>query len=419
MHGARDVMRPAQQGAWHCGSESEYAAFRGAALPTLPSVADIELNGHTLVVAGEGGVVRASAVVSPRRDARERRVMPFAIGSAVLSTAVLAVAVVMHGRREVVAPIVLGGTKEPKAPTDDGVERPDPLRAVIEQSVVATTPNTPITLPATTPSTPPTTAPSTPPATTPSTPPATAPSTPPATAPSTPPATAPSTPPATAPSTPPATAPSTPPPVDPPETAIQAFLDLLEQPGREPLRWPIGNSDLGRPIDRQIAEKDRAFQLAKECATQLRFIVASDMERKEKAKNLHASKQDKSSVVAANGFIVQRNENGPGENRRDFLNPTLVARWRAALEALSQRMPLDAADEQLRAPWNNGLADELGPDPKGSDKVVEWLLKFDPPDKNPGFWAELLATQQVLADRKARSAGGKARATDDGGGKAP
>ena len=142
MHGARDVMRPAQQGAWHCGSESEYAGFRAAALPTLPSVADIELNGHTLVVAGDEGVVRASAVASPRPEARERRVMPFAIGSAVLSTAVLAVAVVMHGRRDETAPIVLGEAKELRSTTDESVTSRDALGVAIEKPSTAEPPAT-------------------------------------------------------------------------------------------------------------------------------------------------------------------------------------------------------------------------------------------------------------------------------------
>jgi len=188
MHGARDVLRPAQQGSWHCGSESEYAAFRAAQMPTLPSVADIEANGHTLVVAGDDGPMPAATVASPRRDARERRLMPLAIGSAVLSTAVLAVAVVMYGRRELASIVVpLPSATEEKSTTNP---------AEGGGSLFGASP----------PSAPP---PSTPPATAPSTPPATAPSTPPATAPSTPPEPAPSTP-AAAPSTPLVAAPSMP-----------------------------------------------------------------------------------------------------------------------------------------------------------------------------------------------------------------
>jgi hypothetical protein len=174
MHGARDVLRLAQQGSWHCGSESEYAAFRAAQLPTLPSVADIEANGHTLVVAGDDGPMPAATVASPRRDARERRLMPIAIGSAVLSTAVLAVAAVMYGRRELASIVVpLPSATEEKSTTNP---------AEGGGSLFGASP----------PSAPP---PSTPPATAPSTPPATAPSTPPEPAPSTPPATTPSPPP--------------------------------------------------------------------------------------------------------------------------------------------------------------------------------------------------------------------------------
>jgi len=133
MHGARDVLRPAQQGSWHCGSESEYAAFRAAQMPTLPSVADIEANGHTLVVAGDDGPMPAATVASPRRDARERRLMPLAIGSAVLSTAVLAVAAVMYGRREEVAPIVRGSTQESAVKSDETVRKRDALGDAIHQ----------------------------------------------------------------------------------------------------------------------------------------------------------------------------------------------------------------------------------------------------------------------------------------------
>ncbi|MFN9077566.1 MAG: hypothetical protein ACK5WX_09110, partial [bacterium] len=131
MHGARDVLRLAQQGSWHCGSESEYAAFRAAQMPTLPSVADIEANGHTLVVAGDDGPMPAATVASPRRDARERRLMPLAIGSAVLSTAVLAVAAVMYGRREEVAPIVRGSTQETEPAVGEVVKVKDALESEI------------------------------------------------------------------------------------------------------------------------------------------------------------------------------------------------------------------------------------------------------------------------------------------------
>ena len=141
MHGARDVLRPAQQGSWHCGSESEYAAFRAAQMPTLPSVADIEANGHTLVVAGDDGPMPAATVASPRRDARERRLMPLAIGSAVLSTVVLAVAVVMHVRREDVAPSASGGTQDAPAKTDGVVKRPDSLGQDLVQPVAPPAPS--------------------------------------------------------------------------------------------------------------------------------------------------------------------------------------------------------------------------------------------------------------------------------------
>jgi hypothetical protein len=102
MHGARDALRPAQSGAWHCGSESEYAAFRVmSGLARLPSVADVELNGRTVVIAEDAHDAALGRTAAPRREAAEdaRRLMPFAIGSAVLSTVVLGVAMFTYARR--------------------------------------------------------------------------------------------------------------------------------------------------------------------------------------------------------------------------------------------------------------------------------------------------------------------------------
>lgn len=356
MHGARDVMRPAQQGAWHCGSESEYAGFRAAALPTLPSVADIELNGHTLVVADDDGSVRASAAASPRREARERRVMPFAIGSAVLSTAVLAVAVVMHGRREVVAPVVLGGTKEPKAPTADGVERLDPLGAVIEPNAAAPAPSP---SPATPPSTPPATAPSTPPPTTPSTPPATAPSTPPATAPSTPPATTPSTPPTPASGTPLVTEPT---PLEVLQSAkrqLTGIRSLTPLTQREIDEAPNPNS---ANIWSSISEA--SLRDGRKAAEAIAQLINIDQIEKRKAKE----KWPKDSITKAwtsiettNGFINSFPANGPGGQTKQndaLLRRDLVKVWVEILNELDRIMP-QGSDQSLVANWDAGVDEYL------------------------------------------------------------
>ena len=399
MHGARDVMRPAQQGAWHCGSESEYAGFRAAALPTLPSVADIELNGHTLVVAGDEGVVRASAVASPRPEARERRVMPFAIGSAVLSTAVLAVAVVMHGRRDEATPIVLGEAQELKARTDDSVKKRDALEAAIEK------PEAPPL------SAPPATPPSTPLATPPSAPPALPPSAPPAPAPSTPLATPPNTAPSPAAGTPPAAEPSTPPaaPQDATEEqSIAAFLELLNGAGYEKMSWPMSAPDPAALRRLQDTEKLRVFEFAKECVKHMRFIVGRDKERKKSAVDKERKGEERSDVVKANGFIIQKSIVGPGgDQKRNFLNLDLVEQWKSALEALRQRLPLDDRDAQLRDNWNSGLADGLGPNPEGADGVVASFLSIGIGGKTPDLSAEIAAANQVLKDHARRDAGGQ------------
>jgi hypothetical protein len=99
MHGARDVMRLARDGSWHCGSESEYAAFRvSEGLRWLPSIADFERNGRELGVP-EWALGSAPSAEPKRAEKRPQSLLPFAIGSAVMSTAVLAVALVMWDRR--------------------------------------------------------------------------------------------------------------------------------------------------------------------------------------------------------------------------------------------------------------------------------------------------------------------------------
>ena len=132
MHGARDVMRLARDGAWHCGSESEYAAFRvmnGARW--LPSIAEIETNGRPIEIATGGGsapTVGSDAISSrsthypPRR---ERPLLPFAIGSAVLSTFVLAVAIGMFVMRDRPTIQPQSGGSEPQ--TVQPVQTPDEM----------------------------------------------------------------------------------------------------------------------------------------------------------------------------------------------------------------------------------------------------------------------------------------------------
>ena len=119
MHGARDALRPAQSGAWHCGSESEYAAIRVMnGLACFPSRADVESNGRAITIADEPG----AATRSRRGDARAgdgarapgRRLLPLAIGSAVLSTVVLGVAIWMEQSRRSSAPVTaIGWASEP------------------------------------------------------------------------------------------------------------------------------------------------------------------------------------------------------------------------------------------------------------------------------------------------------------------
>ena len=106
LHGARPALRPAEEGAWHCGEESEYAAFRASAGGAhLPSIAEIESQGRTRVVRDEDAWRgRAHGDGASRRtedgDTRARRLMPLAIGSAALSTVVLAFVLTMWTRRE-------------------------------------------------------------------------------------------------------------------------------------------------------------------------------------------------------------------------------------------------------------------------------------------------------------------------------
>ena len=95
--GAREVLRPARDGAWHCGSETEYAEFRASGeMKWLPSIADIEANGRTrVIVEARRDADPASNRARPAGETdRARRLLPFAVGSAILSTVVLAVAIV-------------------------------------------------------------------------------------------------------------------------------------------------------------------------------------------------------------------------------------------------------------------------------------------------------------------------------------
>jgi hypothetical protein len=143
LHGARPALRAAAEGAWHCGSESEYAAFRvSAGGAHLPSIAEIESQGRTLVVRDDDDERRVrtrrdgAAPYSEGGDARARRLMPLAIGSAALSTVVLAFALTMWSRREnaaeVEVPVFAPSSDTGAAPSDAGG---DPLSGELPKVV--------------------------------------------------------------------------------------------------------------------------------------------------------------------------------------------------------------------------------------------------------------------------------------------
>jgi hypothetical protein len=368
MHGARDVMRPAQQGAWHCGSESEYAGFRAAALPTLPSVADIELNGHTLVVAGDDGVLRASAAASPRREARERRVMPFAIGSAVLSTAVLAVTVVMHGRREVAAPIVLERTQELPEITDEAVKKRDSLGDAIPEPVKAeSNPQHESSAPVDRPTS---KSQETPSSATPSTPAAP----PPSTSPSIPPSTPPAPPPSTRPETPPVQPPSDLPADGPPTPTIERNpLEVLRSVERQlgdirgltPLRpeetSAAPNTDRANVWSKML---ERAFKDGYESAEAVAQLIRIDQIEKQKAREKWPScsiTKAWTSIETTNGFINSLPANGPGGQTRQndaLLRRELVKVWVEILKELDRIIP-QGSDQSLVQKWDAGVEEYL------------------------------------------------------------
>ncbi|MBI1303423.1 MAG: hypothetical protein GC172_06510 [Phycisphaera sp.] len=141
--GARSALRPADEGAWHCGAESEYAAFRASAGGAhLPSIAEVESQGRTLVVRDDDDERRVRtrgdgvAPYSEDGDARARRLMPLAIGSAALSTVVLAFALTMWSRREnaaeVEVPVFAPSSDTGAAPSDAGG---DPLSGELPKVV--------------------------------------------------------------------------------------------------------------------------------------------------------------------------------------------------------------------------------------------------------------------------------------------
>lgn len=160
LHGARAALRPAAEGAWHCGEESEYVAFRASsARAHLPSLAEIESQGHTRVFEDDDarspqarrGAKGAAAAGDD--DARARRLMPFAIGSAALSTVVLAFALTMWTRRENAAAVEVpvfapstggGGAAHHGLPDPLGGEMPK-AQAVVERTTPEPSPEVPKT----------------------------------------------------------------------------------------------------------------------------------------------------------------------------------------------------------------------------------------------------------------------------------
>ena len=414
-HGARDVLRPAQSGAWHCGNESEYAAFRvTSGLARLPSVAEIEVNGRELGVP-EWALGSAPSAQPKRAEKRPQSLLPFAIGSAVMSTAVLAVALVMWERRG-------GGETKvvPLASGSDGkaaVQAPAGAKDQLNLQIP--------TVPA---------ASSAPPSMTPASasPPSPVPEPVSGPAPAAP--AAPAAPPTPS-DVPPATAPlqqdggngdpaaesqrpgitetkST--TLETPSPDALSIIDAAKRIDARPLRMPLrkdfaGNMSLGITIDQEWksainAECERARHLAGRAVEALAELVKRDRELKSSAKERQNEGAPISAIETCNGFIVTKSvESGNvAQHRgkhRPLLQRKLVTRWIEFLERLVQVMPLEPSPVQ--AAWNTEVDRLTAMQPSDVRGVVHDLLSAPESSGDNGeapskdLNTELLAAGQV------------------------
>lgn len=365
-HGARDVLRPAQSGAWHCGNESEYAAFRvTSGLARLPSVAEIEVNGRELGVP-EWALGSAPSAQPKRAEKRPQSLLPFAIGSAVMSTAVLAVALVMWDRRG-------GGAINALPPSagSDGasvVESPSEASDSLKLPIQTELPEPPVQPPA-------------PPVQPPERPvePPTAPDQPavvteqatvvpppvPPTLEQTPPV---PVQPATQtdlgePKGPQSQQVSYPPSLtaDKLDVAINQLKSITE------VRWPSRKEIQASPFNGRADDANRAaiqksMLTGRAVANQLIALVEFDQSLKQDARSVWSSERvDETKawtyVTDRNGFICWFPANGPGSDKQDdrLLNRGRLNDWNAVLKEILRIRP-GSKDAELAGAWDEGVS---------------------------------------------------------------
>jgi hypothetical protein len=379
-HGARDVLRPAQSGAWHCGNESEYAAFRvTSGLARLPSVADIEVNGRELGVP-EWALGSAPSAQPKRAEKRPQSLLPFAIGSAVMSTAVLAVALVMWVQRGVGEDnsLALFGGNDEKPAAESPAGSPDPLGGALPPASPPAAPLAPPTQEPASPASPPTPPPESP--------------APPAEPPTQEPA-----PPAQ-----PPTLTAQPPDSDGSQGSRNVQVSVAARPQSDELddavkklklipkvRWFNDHEIEAPPFNGRAAEaRERALDNAElsgsAVAQQLIRLVTFDQSLKRDASSQWSSgaaeTKSWSLITPRNGFICTYPANGPGSNGQDdrLLNRALLTKWKRVLEEID-RIRCDSAQKELVSAWDKGASrvfDQVAPsDPlKGAKKAVRKLL---------------------------------------------
>jgi len=124
LQGPRDVMRIASAGVWHCGGEGDYVEFRVASgLRSLPSTAEVASNGRTKVHALDAGVIARDDAARGALAGDQRRLSPVrraAIGSAILATLALAIALNAWRRPAPVAPASIVGWTSESGSSEDG-----------------------------------------------------------------------------------------------------------------------------------------------------------------------------------------------------------------------------------------------------------------------------------------------------------